>query len=141
MSDEDLEKLMGDKRIIRHYGKLRAVPANAAAMIEVSEAHGGFGAYLAQWPGEDVMGLWVDLAARFSQLGGNSGPYLLRVAGKDTFILTPHVIAGLIGAGVVDRKPGGKKDRARVQTAFNDWAAETGRPLCQLSMILARAQD
>ena len=141
MSDEDLEKLMGDRRIIRHFGKLRSVPANAAAMIEVSEAHGGFGAYLAQWPVEDVTGLWADLAARFTQLGGNSGPYLLRMSGKDTFILTPHVVAGLIGAGIVDRKPGGKKDRARVQAAFNDWATETGRPLCQLSMILARAQD
>lgn len=141
MSEEDIEKLMNEKRIIRHYGKLRAVPANAAAMIDVSEAHGGFGAYLADWPGEDVTGLWADLAERFSQLGGNSGAYFLRMAGKDTFILTPYVIAELISAGVIERKPGGKKDRARVQAAFNAWAAETGRPLCQLSMILARAQD
>ena len=48
----------------------------------------------------------------------------------------------LIGAGAIQRKPGGgKKDRARVQSVFNAWVAETGRPLCQLSMILARAQD
>ena len=141
MSDEDIEKLMGDRRIIRHYGKLRAVAANAAAMIAISEAHGGFGAYLADWPGADVTGLWADLAARFSQLGGNSGAYFLRMAGKDTFILTPPVIAALIAAGALQRKPGGKKDRARVQAVFNAWAAETGRPLSQLSMILARAQD
>jgi hypothetical protein len=38
---------------------------------------------------------------------------------------------------VVDRLPKGKGDRRRAQTAFNDWAAETGRPLSQLSMILA----
>ena len=141
MSEEDVETLMGDKRIIRHYGKLRAVPANAAAMIEVSAARGGFGAYLAEWPGTDITGLWADLATRFSQMGGNSGAYFLRMAGKDTFILTPYVVAALIGTGAIERKPGGKKDRARVQAAFNDWAAETGRPLAQLSMILARAQE
>ena len=39
--------------------------------------------------------------------------------------------------GVADRPPKGKGDRQRVQAAFNGWAAETGRPLSRLSMILA----
>ncbi len=137
MSDEDLERLMGDRRIIRHWGKIKAVRDNAAAMIELSESHGGFGAYLADWPAADIMGLWRDLARRFKQMGGNSSAYFLRMAGKDTFLLTGDVVRGLIGAGVVTRKPTLRDERAAVQQAFNAWAAETGCPLCQLSRILA----
>ncbi len=137
MSDEDLEGLMAERRIIRHWGKIKAVRNNAAAMIEVSESHQGFGAYLAGWPTTDIMGLWRDLARRFNQMGGNSAPYFLRMAGKDTFLLTGDVVRALIGAGVVTRKPGAKDERAAVQQAFNRWAAETGRSLCQLSKILA----
>ena len=137
MNDEDLERLMSDKRIIRHWGKIKAVRDNAAAMIEVSEGHGGFGAYLAGWPITDIMGLWRDLARRFSQMGGNSAPYFLRMAGKDTFLLSDDVVRALIGAGVVARKPSAKDERAAVQEAFNRWAAQTGRPLCQISKVLA----
>src|SRR3954454_21769486 len=34
MSDEATEALLADNRIIRHWGKLKSVRANAAAMIE-----------------------------------------------------------------------------------------------------------
>ncbi|MBX6324229.1 MAG: DNA-3-methyladenine glycosylase I, partial [Rhodospirillaceae bacterium] len=61
----------------------------------------------------------------------------LRMAGKDTFILTPDVVIGLQRAGALDGPPTGKAGRARAQGAFNAWAEETGRPLCHLSMILA----
>jgi 3-methyladenine DNA glycosylase Tag len=137
MSDEDLERLMSERRIIRHWGKIKAVRDNAAALIGVSDENGGFGTYLGAWPGTDVMGLWRDLGSRFRQMGGNSGPYFLRMAGKDTFLLTGDVVNALIAAGVATRKPSTKDERAAVQQAFNDWAAETGRPLCQLSRILA----
>ncbi len=137
MSDEDLERLVSERRIIRHWGKIKAVRNNAAAMIEVSESHGGFGAYLAEWPTADIMGLWRDLDRRFSQMGGNSAPSFLRMAGKDTFLLTDDVVRALIGAGVIERKPSARDERAATQRAFNDWAAETGRALCQISKILA----
>ncbi len=137
MSDEDLERLMGETRIIRHWGKIKAVRDNAAALIAVAEENGGFGAWLAAWPGTDVMGLWRDMDARFRQIGGNSGPYFLRMAVKDTFLLTDDVVRALVTAEVVARKPGTKDERAAVQAAFNAWAEETARPLCQLSRILA----
>ena len=137
MNDEDLERLMGEKRIIRHWGKIKAVRENAAAMVMVLDEAGSFGAYLADWPGDDIMGLWNDLAKRFSQMGGNSGPYFLRMAGKDTFMLTGDVISALVKAKVVKKKPTTKDARTATQAAFNGWAAETGRPLCQLSRILA----
>ncbi|MFP6758174.1 MAG: DNA-3-methyladenine glycosylase I, partial [Alphaproteobacteria bacterium] len=69
--------------------------------------------------------------------GGMSTPYFLRMIGKDTFVLTPDVANGLIAAEVVDRKPSGKRDLALVQAGFNQWAAETGMALCQLSRTLA----
>ena len=137
MSDEALEALLGNARLIRHWGKLKAVRDNAAALLEVSAEHGSFGAWLAAWPAEDIVGLWEALAKGFSQMGGNSGPSFLRMVGKDTFILTPSVAAALKHWGVVSVPPKNRQDRAQVQAAFNAWAAESGRPLCQLSLILA----
>ena len=139
MNDEDIERLMGDARLIRHLGKLRAVPANAAAMRVIGAEAGGFGAWLADWPGTEIVGLWDALADRFSQLGGNSGPYFLRMAGKDSFVVSPDVIKALIGLGIVEKKPTSKKDRSAVQAAFNAWGEESGLPLCHMSMILARS--
>jgi 3-methyladenine DNA glycosylase Tag len=137
MSDEALEALLADKRLIRHWGKLKSVRDNAAAMLAIAEEHGRFGTWLAEWPAADIVGLWEALAKRFSQTGGNSGPSFLRMVGKDTFVLTHSVVAALAHWGVVMAPPKNRSDRAAVQAAFNAWAAETGRPLCQLSLILA----
>ena len=41
----------------------------------------------------------------------------------------------------VDTPPKNRKDRAVVQSHFNAWTAETGRPLCQLSLILAASVE
>ena len=140
MSDEALEGLLGNAKLIRHWGKLKSVRDNAAAMLDIAGEHKSFGTWLAGWPGEDIVGLWEALAKRFSQMGGNSGPSFLRMVGKDTFILSPSVVAGLKHwAGMAP--PKNRADRAAVQTAFNGWAAETGRPLSQLSLILAMSVD
>jgi hypothetical protein len=110
-------------------------------MIVVAEKYGGFGAWLADWPGTNIVELWEALAKRFSQMGGNSGPTFLRMVGKDTFILTYAVTAALKHWGAVDAPPKNRKDRAAVQSCINAWAAETGRPLCQLSLILAASVE
>jgi 3-methyladenine DNA glycosylase Tag len=137
MSDEAMEGLLGNARLIRHWGKLKSVRDNAAAMLGLAQEHKSFGAWLAGWPGEDIVGLWEALAKTFNQMGGNSGPSLLRMVGKDTFILTPSVTGALKHWGAVATPPKNRQDRALVQAAFNAWATETGRPLCQLSLILA----
>src|SRR6516225_4402606 len=137
ISDEALEALLADRRLIRHWGKLKAVRDNAAAMIAVADEHGSFGAWLARWPVSDIVGLWEALAKRFSQMGGNSGPSFLRMVGKDTFILTHSVAAALVHWGAAAGPVKNRNDRAAVQSCFNAWTAETGRPLCQLSLILA----
>ena len=101
MSDEALEGLLGNARLIRHWGKLKSVRDNAAAMLALAQEHKSFGAWLAGWPGEDTVGLWEALAKTFSQMGGNSGPSFLRMVGKDTFILTPSVTGALKHWGAV----------------------------------------
>src|SRR5271154_3689339 len=137
MPDEALEALLADRRLIRHWGKLKAVRDNAAAMIAIADEHGSFGNWLARWPATDIVGLWEALAKRLSQMGGNSGPTFLRMVGKDTFILTHSVGAALVRWGGAPGPVKNRDDRAAVQSCFNAWAAEADRPLCQLSLILA----
>jgi 3-methyladenine DNA glycosylase Tag len=139
--DEDYEAMVEDRRLIRHMGKLRAVRANAAAMLEIAGEHGSIGRWLGAWPVSDIVGLWDELGRRFQQLGGNSAAAFLRMAGKDTFILTDHVGRALARLGVVGGQVKTRVDRRRVQDAFNGWMEETGRPLCQLSQILAMSGD
>ncbi len=141
MHDEEIERLTRDARLIRHLGKLKAVQANAAALCDLVEEHGKFGAYLADWPGDEIVDLWDDLARRFTQLGGSSAPRFLRMAGKDTFLLTPSVIAALNHWEAFAGEPKGKAGRKAVAAVFNDWAAATGEPLAHLSMILAMSVD
>jgi 3-methyladenine DNA glycosylase Tag len=141
MSDEALESLLGNAKLIRHWGKLKSVRDNAAAMLDVAERYGSFGGWIATWPGSDVVGLWEALAKGFSQMGGNSGPTFLRMVGKDTFILSPSVVAGLKRWAGIATPPKNRTERAAAQACFNAWAAETSRPLSQLSLILAMSVD
>ncbi|SDG76258.1 DNA-3-methyladenine glycosylase I [Pseudomonas benzenivorans] len=164
MSAEHLERLMQDARLIRHLGKLKSVPRNAQFVLDVAagrlpaapssgasrhllpEGEGdqkrpaagyGFGALIADWPVTDIVGLWKYLAKHGSQLGGLSAPRLLRMIGKDTFIPTDDMVAALKAQEIIDKAPTSQKDLAAVQAAFNQWHAQSGRPLCQLSVMLA----
>lgn len=139
ISDEALERLMADKRLIRHWGKLKAVRDNAAAMIRLADERGSMGRYLAAWPEERVTALWDDLAGRFSQMGGNSAPYFLRMVGKDSFILTPYVVRALVRWGALKDEPKGKAGRSAAEAAILALAKEAKRPLSEVSMILARS--
>lgn len=137
MSDEALENTLQDKRIIRHWGKVKSIRHNALMILELSEKHGGFGRFLADWPVTDIVALWKLLAKQGKQLGGNSAPYFLRMVAKDTFVLTKDVVAALIAQGIIDKKPTSKADLAAVQQAFNQWQEESGRPMSQISRMLA----
>ena len=137
MHDEALEQLASDTRLIRHWGKLQAVRTNAQKLVEISGQQDGFGRYIAQWPGSDVVGLWAELQKQFTQLGGNSGANFLRMAGKDTFLLTKDVVVALKREGLCDSEPKSKKARQQVQAGFNSWVEQSQLPLCQISKILA----
>jgi 3-methyladenine DNA glycosylase Tag len=141
MSEEAVERLMGDARLIRHLGKLKSVQENAASMCLLAEEHGSFAAWLAGWPVAETVKLWDELARRFSQLGGNSGAYFLRMAGKDTFIATPYVVTALNHWGAYHGEPKGKAGRAELQALFTGWSTETGLPQAHLSIILAASVE
>ena len=141
MPDESVDALLKDTRIVRNGPKIRSTLGNARFVWETSKAHGGFGRFVADWPGDDIVGLWAVFKKDGDRLGGNTGPMALRMVGKDTFVLSNDVVKALVAAGVVDKAPGGKKALADVQAAFNAWHSETGRPLCQLSRILALSVD
>ena len=137
MSAEHLERLMQDTSIIRHLGKLKSVPRNAQMILDVAHEHGSFGTFIADWPVTDITGLWQYLAKKGTQLGGLSAPRFLRMVGKDTFIPSWDVVAALNAQNIVDKVPASKRDQAAVQEAFNQWHAESGRPMCELSAMLA----
>lgn len=44
--EQDVERLVADDRLIQSRGKLAAVPVNARRFVELSDAHGGFRAWL-----------------------------------------------------------------------------------------------
>ena len=96
------------------------------------------GQFLADWPSDDTIGLWAYLKKHGCRLGGNSGQYFLRFVGKDTFVLSRDVATALMAEGIVDRTQiTAKRDLIKVQDAFNTLQAQSGRPLCEISMILA----
>ena len=139
MSDEALESLMHEKRIVRHWGKIQSVRHNAQAIDELNEENGSFVEWLADWPPNNIVGLWKELKKRFKQLGGASGPYFLRRIKKDTFLLSDDVIRALGRWGAIDFVPKNQAQLKQVQDAMNQWHEESMLPFSQISMILARS--
>ena len=131
------EVLMQNKSLIRHWQKMKTIPVNAMMVQDLSRKHGGFGQFLAQWPVSDIVGLWQVLKKQGSHLGGDGGARLLRMAGKDTFVLSDDVVRALINAGVVSKKPTAQRDLNAVQAYFNELQEQSGLPLSAISMVLA----
>ena len=137
-SPEQIEDMASDTRIIRNLSKVKAVQDNALLVTDLQREYGGVGAFLAQWPSDDIIGLWAYLKKHGSRLGGNSGQYFLRFSGKDTFILSRDVCTALRAEGIIDKpQVTAKRDLLKVQNAFNELRADSGRTLSELSMILA----
>ena len=137
LSDEDLERLSSDERIGRHAKKIQSMRGNALFVREVREANGSFGAYLAEWPRQDFVGLWDELKSRGERLGGQTGRFFLRFVGWDTPVLSEDVVRALIGQGVIEKAPTSKKALAAVQEAFNVWHDESGRTFSEISRTLS----
>ncbi|HET7313984.1 DNA-3-methyladenine glycosylase I [Salinisphaera sp.] len=141
LTDDDLKRLAADESLIRHRKKIFAVRDNAQAMQAIVDAFGSFGFWLAEWPEDEIVDLWAELKKRFTQLGGNSGPAFLRMAGKDTFLLTDWVIQAMGEWNVYSGKTNSRGAHADIQALFNTWHTESGRPYCEISQILAFSID
>ena len=135
--EDRIDRLTQDTRIVRNRSKIETVPHNARFILEVAEEHGSFGKFMAGWPESDQVGLMDLLKKRGARLGGMTGQYFIRFAGKDSFILSKDVVRSLNRAGVVSGNPTSKTDLKAAQDAFNRWHDESGRPYTHLSRILA----
>ena len=140
MPEEMLERKAADPKIIRNYNKVKTIKANAQMMFDISlEKNISFAQFINDWPSEDIIGLWAYLKKHGQRLGGNTGPYALRLLGKDTFILSSDVEAYLRAQQIIDGGLQSKKSLTAIQAHFNKLQNESGYSLTQLSRLVAFA--
>ena len=139
LSDEQLESHMVQPGLIKHWGKMKGLRHNANWIVGMNMDGEGFPRYIAQWPISDIVGLWLDMKKRGSQLGGRSAQAFLRMVGKDTFMLTQDVMVQLRAQGVCDKveAPTAKRDLVLIQEAFNQWHQESQYPMSHISRLLS----
>lgn len=137
LNDEMLEQKAQDPRIIRNLSKVFTIRDNALMIYNLQREHGSFARFIANWPSTDIIGLWAYLKKHGARLGGNTGPYALRAIGKDTFLLTQDVEAYLKAYGVFDGGINSKRSLQQIQQQFNQWQAESGLSLQQISQIVS----
>lgn len=137
-SDEDLDRLVSDQRIVRNGQKIKATIENARFVAEVSREKGGFGRFLADWPAPDQAGLLDYLNKNGSRLGGATAQYFLRFSGWDAWIASKDVCGALMAAGVLDKPAATSKTALRkVGDVVNALHEESGLPRADVSRILA----
>jgi 3-methyladenine DNA glycosylase Tag len=141
MTEAQFDTLMQDRGIVRNGAKIKAVQVNAQFLLDRKAEHGSAARFFAEWPDSDYVGLLDVLKKRASHLGGDAAGRFLRAIGKPAFIATTDMVAALVREGVIDRPPGGKRDLAAVQAAFNQWSGESGRDLTAISRVLAMSVD
>ncbi len=137
MSEERFDDLLKDSSIVRNAAKIRSVTLNGQFLLDLAKDHGSAAQFFADWPDANYVGLLDSLKRHANRLGGEPAMRFLRSIGKPAFITTPDVTAALIREHVLVAKPGGKRDLATIQDAFNRWSAESGRDLTAISRILA----
>ena len=139
MPEEMLERKAADPKIIRNYNKVKTIKANAQMIFEEQQNGHSFAEFIANWPSSDIIGLWAHLKKHGQRLGGNTGPYALRLLGKDTFILSSDVEGYLRAQKIIDGGLQSKKSLTAIQAYFNQLQQESGYSLTQLSRLIAFA--
>lgn len=137
LDEQHLARLNNDAGIVRHAKKIAAVPANARMVLELGEPQGGFGAFVARWPEDDRVGLWLEIKRHGQLLGGNITAYALRRLGVDTFIFSPDVSGYLLNQRVVDAGLGSKRGMQQAQAAFSEWRRQSGLSFGEISKTIA----
>ena len=80
LSPDDVDRLAADRRVIRNRAKIQAIVDNAARLLELDRAPGGFGGYLGSH--KDFAGTVADLRKNFRFLGESSSYYFLGAVGE-----------------------------------------------------------
>ena len=96
-----------------------------------------FGEFVAAWPADDIIGLWLYLKKHGNRLGGNTGPYALRTLGVDSFLMTADVEAFLRNHAIIDSGTHSLRALKAAQAYFNDLRQESGRTLSELSRLVS----
>jgi len=136
MDEDEFDKLLTNKHIIRNGAKIATVRDNAGFVLGLRD-RGGAGVVLGGWPSTDYVGLLEHLKQNGSRLGGATGQYAMRFMGRDSFILSRDVTARLVAEAVIDKPATSKGALAKVQAAFNTWMDQSGRGLSDISRVLA----
>ena len=71
-TEEDVERIVSDPKMIRHRGRIEACAKNAQEFKKIIEKHGSFGKYVEGFEAESFENLMIlkeDLEARFDYLG------------------------------------------------------------------------
>ncbi|MEQ2352267.1 DNA-3-methyladenine glycosylase I [Pseudoalteromonas piscicida] len=137
MSPEMYEQRSQDERIIRNAKKVKSIADNCHMIFEVQQQHGRFSEFVANWPEDNIVGLWLYLKKHGSRLGGNTGPYALRVLGKDTFLLSKDVETVLRAEEIIDGGLQSQKSLQAAQQYFNEMRQYSGLSLQELSQIVS----
>jgi 3-methyladenine DNA glycosylase Tag len=70
MPEDMLERKASDPGIIRNYSKVKTVLQNAVMISDTERrVDSSFGEFIANWPEDDVISLWVYLKKHGSRLG------------------------------------------------------------------------
>ena len=137
MSPEMYEQRSQDERIIRNAKKVKSIADNCHMIFAVQQQYGRFSDFVAHWPEDNIVGLWLYLKKHGSRLGGNTGPYALRVLGKDTFLLSKDVETVLRAEKIIDGGLQSQKSLQSAQQFFNEMRQYSGLSLQELSQIVS----
>ncbi|CAN0600598.1 unnamed protein product [Ectocarpus sp. 12 AP-2014] len=138
MPDDMLERKARDPKIIRNHTKVKTIRDNAMMIADTERREdSSFGAFIANWPEDDAVGLWLYLKKHGSRLGGNTGPYALRALGVDTFLLTRDVEGCLRSYDIIDSGITSRRALLATQSFFNGLREQSGRSHAELSRIVS----
>jgi 3-methyladenine DNA glycosylase Tag len=136
--DEDLDRLLSDKGIVRNGQKITATIENARFVAATAKESGSFGSFLERWPVEDQAGLMAHLGKHGSRLGGATAQYFLRFVGYDGWITSRDVCAALVREQVLDKPTATSKTALKkVDEAVSELQAQSGQPRAVISRVLA----
>ena len=139
MPEEMMERKASDPKIIRNFNKVKTIKANGQMIFEQQRQGHSFAEFIANWPSDDIIGLWAYLKKHGQRLGGNTGPYALRALGKDTFILSRDVEAYFRAHDIITGGIQTKSSLNAIQNSFNHWQKQCDLSLGQLSRLIAYA--
>ena len=141
MTDEEIGEHLSNPRVIRHGKKIAAIRDNAQFLGELAHESGSAANVFAS----GLRATKSDcLPCSRNALRGwaETAPFISCASWASTALCCHGMFArALVREGVVDKSPSSKKDMEKVQAAFNEWSDQSGRPLMQISRILACSID